>query len=215
MVSVCLADRYAVFRGAVRRVIAQSDGFDVFEAGTESELEDALVAGVDVVLVDEGFFPEGGVGAARLCVGRCAHVVVWASEPDPARVLAALRAGAAGYLKKEISPDGLVRALRGTAKGESPLSRDLSALMIAALHQSDARDRTQALAGVLSARERQVLDLIALGSRNKQIAVELSISEFTVKRHVQNILQKLELPSRRAAAAFYRSLGASPEQVLT
>jgi DNA-binding NarL/FixJ family response regulator len=210
-----VADKHAVFRSAVRHVIARSSEFDVVEASDVDGLEAVLSADVDVVLVDESFLPEGGAGAARVCAGRCAHVIVWAERPDPDRVLEAVRAGASGYLRKDISPDGLVRALHGTSKGESPLSRDLSALMVAALHQTDLRDRTRALAGILSARERQVLDLIADGSRNKQIAAQLEISEFTVKRHVQNILQKLELPSRRAAAAFYRSLGATTERVLT
>jgi DNA-binding NarL/FixJ family response regulator len=58
---------------------------------------------------------------------------------------------------------------------------------------------------VLSAREREVLEFVAKGHRNKEIATALTISEFTAKRHVQNILQKLELPSRRAAATFYRT----------
>jgi DNA-binding NarL/FixJ family response regulator len=67
----------------------------------------------------------------------------------------------------------------------------------------DERTRARERAGVLSPREREVLGLVAQGARNKQIASTLVISEFTVKRHVQNILQKLELPSRRAATAFY------------
>jgi two-component system nitrate/nitrite response regulator NarL len=118
-------------------------------------------------------------------------------------VLAAVRAGATGYLRKEISPAGLVRSLRGAARGESPLSRDLAALMIDAIHASEANAEMQRLARILSEREREVLDHVARGSRNKQIALALMISEFTVKRHVQNILHKLELPSRRAAAALY------------
>ena len=112
----------------------------------------------------------------------------------------------------EFAPDaaaGLVRSLRGAARGESPLSRDLAALMIDALHAAEAEMRSRDLAGLLSVREREVLDHVARGSRNREIASSLEISEFTVKRHVQNILQKLELPSRRAAAAFYASVGAA------
>jgi DNA-binding NarL/FixJ family response regulator len=96
--------------------------------------------------------------------------------------------------------------LRGAAHGESPLSRDLTALMIDAIHDAESNARVRELAMVLSAREREVLQYVAEGSRNKQIAAALTISEFTVKRHVQNILNKLELPSRRAAAAFYGTL---------
>ena len=126
-------------------------------------------------------------------------------------MLSAVRAGAHGFLHKEISPEGLVRALRGVVQGEAPMSRDLASLMIDALHGLDERTRAQERAAGLSAREREVLDLVAQGARNKQIASSLVISEFTVKRHVQNILQKLELPSRRAAATFYGTAFGSQE----
>jgi DNA-binding NarL/FixJ family response regulator len=143
---------------------------------------------------------------------RCStYTIVWSFEPTRETVLAAVRSGAHGFLHKEISPEGLVRALRGVVQGEAPLSRDLATLMIDALHGLDERTRARERAGVLSAREREVLDLIAQGARNKQIATALVISEFTVKRHVQNILQKLELPSRRAAATFYRTAFGSEE----
>ena len=75
--------------------------------------------------------------------------------------------------------------------------------MIDALHGHDARSRARDHLAVLSAREREVLEQLTQGARNRQIAGALAISEFTVKRHVQNILQKLELPTRVAAATFF------------
>jgi DNA-binding NarL/FixJ family response regulator len=72
------------------------------------------------------------------------------------------------------------------------------------VHGLEEEDALQARAELLSAREREVLELVAQGARNKEIAAALYISEFTVKRHVQNILEELEVPSRRAAAAFHR-----------
>jgi two-component system nitrate/nitrite response regulator NarL len=203
---VCIADSVTVFRAAVRQVLLREQDFDVIEAANLAELERALASGVDVVLIDEALPPNGAAEAVRSCAGRCNDVIVWTLRPGPAGVLAAIRAGATGYLRKEISPEGLVRSLRAAAKGESPLSRDLAALMINALHEAESRERARSLANVLSLREREVLDHVAKGARNKQIAAALTISEFTVKRHVQNILQKLELPSRRAAAAFYDAL---------
>ncbi len=206
---VCVADGTAVFRGAVRQVLSREKDFDVLEASTLAELEHALDLGIDIALIDDELPPEGALPAVRAASGRCEQVIVWTLRPDPDRILDTIRAGANGYLRKEISAAGLVRSIRGTSQGESPLSRDLSALMIEALHRADNAAQARDLAGSLSSRERQVLDLVARGSRNKQIAVELTISEFTVKRHVQNILTKLELPSRRAAAAFHRSLGSA------
>jgi DNA-binding NarL/FixJ family response regulator len=85
--------------------------------------------------------------------------------------------------------------------------------MIQALHGMDARAIARDRAAVLSAREREVLDLVAQGARNKQIAAALTISEFTAKRHVQNILRKLELPSRRAAAAFHAAANAEEPSI--
>ena len=203
---VCIADSVAVFRAGVREVLEREQDFEVVEASDLESLEPALDAGVDMVLVDRDLPPSGVYAAIAAAKDRCSEIVVWSLQPEPNQVLAAVRAGATGYLRKEITPGGLVRSLRGAVHGESPLSRELTALMIDAIHAAESNARTRELASVLSAREREVLNCVAQGSRNKQIAAELTISEFTVKRHVQNILRKLELPSRRAAAAFYSSL---------
>jgi len=203
---VCIADNAAVFRAAVRQVLQRETDFDVVEAADLAQLEAAVARGVDVALIDESLPPLAALAAVDRCAGQCGQIIVWSLRPKRDKVLAAIRAGATGYLRKEISPDGLVRSLRGASRGESPLSRDLAALMIDALHEAENRSRARELASILSAREREVLDHVARGARNKQIAAALTISEFTVKRHVQNILHKLDLPTRRAAAAFYSSM---------
>jgi DNA-binding NarL/FixJ family response regulator len=210
---ILVADSLAIFRAGVRNLLGRESDFEVVEAGTFDQVL-ALVEQdcPDIVLIDLELPPLGGVAAverlSRLC---SSHTIVWSFEPSRETVLAAVRAGAHGYLHKEISPEGLVRALRGVVQGEAPLSRDLAWLMINALHGLDEQERARTRATVLSAREREVLDLIAQGARNKQIAASLVISEFTVKRHVQNILQKLELPSRRAAATLYGTAFGSEE----
>jgi len=206
---VCIADAVTVFRAGVREVLLREKDFEVVEALDLHGLEAALHTGVDIVLID-GDLPPSGVSAAIVAAkGRCPEIIVWTLRPEPEDVFAAIRAGATGYLRKEISAAGLVRSLRGASRGESPLSRDLAALMIGGLHAAESGARARELGAILSTREREVLVHVAQGSRNKQIAAELTISEFTVKRHVQNILHKLELPSRRAAAAFYSSTAES------
>lgn len=203
---VCVADALTVFRAGVREVLVREKDFAVVEAIDLASLDAALDGGFDIALIDSDL-PPGGMREAIACAkGRCSEIIVWSLRPGPEQVLTAVRSGATGYLRKEISPTGLVRSLRGAVQGESPLSRDLMALMIDALHAAESNARARELAAILSIRERQVLDHVARGSRNKQIAAELTISEFTVKRHVQNILHKLELPSRRAAAAFHSSM---------
>ena len=130
---------------------------------------------------------------------------MWSFGPTQEIVLGAVRAGAAGFLDKRVSGAGLVRALRGLEHGEAPISRNLTTLMIEALHGLDRRERARARAARLSSRELEVLELVACGQQNREIAETLFVSEFTVKRHVQNILEKLELPSRRAAAQLYET----------
>lgn len=214
---ILVADSLPIFRAGVRNLLARESDFVVVEA---TRLEDVLAAVADecpdIALVDLNLPPSGGVAAvARLSEACPTHTIVWSFEANPAIVLAAIRAGASGYLHKEISPGGLVRSLRGVVRGEAPLARDLATLMIGALHGLEERDRAREKAAILSPRERQVLSYVARGARNRQIAQALYISEFTVKRHMQNIFQKLGLPSRRAAAAFYESAFEAEEPVLT
>ncbi len=204
---ILIADPLTIFRAAVRHLLARESDLEVVEAANFDE----VVAEVDrgcpgIALIDLELPPNGGVEAVSLLSRLCStRMVVWSFAPTPASVLAAVRAGADGYLHKEISPVGLVRSLRGVANGEAPLSRDLATLMIDAIHGLEERDRTRERMSLLSMREREILEYVAVGERNRQIATALTISEFTVKRHMQNILKKLEVGSRRAAADFYRT----------
>ena len=204
---IVIADGLAIFRSGVSSLLARESDFDVVEAATFEELmREVGKECPDIALIDFELPPRGGVAAAAALAERCpTYTVMWSFEPTRTAVLSAIRAGASGFLHKEISPAGLVRSLRGVVHGEAPLARDLAALMIEAVHGLEERGRARERASVLSVREREVLDLVSRGARNRAIAETLEISEFTVKRHVQNILQKLGLPSRRAAAAFYES----------
>lgn len=206
-VRVLVADSVPIFRAGVRNLLARESDFDVVEAADFQAVSAVIDSACpDIALIDLDLPPEGGVPAVTELAKRCStDMIVWSFEPTRETVLDAIRAGASGYLHKEISPQGLVRSLRGVAQGEAPLARDLATLMIDALHVFEERASARERAAVLSAREREVLGLVAHGARNREIASSLFISEFTVKRHVQNILHKLEMPSRRAAAAFYSS----------
>ena len=204
---VLIADGLPIFRAGLQTLLARETDFKVMEVSDSDELAAAVGDCPDIALVDLELPPAGGVAAvARLSVlcSAC-RTVVWSFSPHRETILDAIRAGAAGYLEKTISPSGLVRALRGIERGEAPLSRDLATLMIDALHGHEERQRARERTGVLSGREREVLDLVARGARNKEVAAQLVISEFTVKRHMQNILDKLDVRSREAAAACYET----------
>jgi len=211
---VHVADGLAVVRTGVRALL-ERDGYAVTESGTIDELVASLETDPpELALVDLHLPPAGGVAAvAEVTRLSGAPVVMWSLSPSRDDVVAAIRAGAAGYLHKEVSPAGLLRALRGTAHGEAPISRDLASIMIEGFQGLHRRERARGLAETLSARERQVLHALSGGSRNREIATALLISEFTVKRHVQNILAKLGLDSRRAAAVFYRTAFATDERM--
>jgi DNA-binding NarL/FixJ family response regulator len=204
---ILIADPLAIFRSGVKRLLDRESDFEVVAVASFEELTRAIDEDCpDIAIVDLDLPPDGGVEAVARLTSRCAcETIVWSFEPTRECVLEAIRAGADGYLDKCISPAGLIRAMRGVIRGEAPLSRDLASLMIDALHGDEQRNRAREKGMVLSLREREVLELVAIGAKNREIAERLVISEFTVKRHIQNILSKLELPSRRAAAAFYRS----------
>jgi DNA-binding NarL/FixJ family response regulator len=204
---ILVADGSPIFRAGVRNLLQRESEFEVVEAGdVESVLALVDEGCPDIALIDLNLPPSGGVAAVSELSQHCQTVtIVWSFEASRETVLAAIRAGASGYLHKEITPSGLVRSLRGVVRGEAPLARDLATLMIGALHGVEERERARELVAILSPREREVLAYVAKGARNRQIAQALVISEFTVKRHMQNILHKLGLRSRRAAAAHYRA----------
>jgi DNA-binding NarL/FixJ family response regulator len=205
---VLIADPLPVFRSGVTNLLRREGDFELLEAATGEEAElVALQSCPDVVLVDLDVPPGGAVPLVRrlgeICRG---HTIVWGFDPDPTAILAAVRAGASGFLHKEIAPAGLLRALRGVVVGEAPLARDLAGRLIDALHAFDAQAEARERAACLSPRELEVLELVAAGARNREIAGELGISEFTVKRHVQNIFAKLDVDTRLAASEFYRTV---------
>jgi DNA-binding NarL/FixJ family response regulator len=211
---ILIADPAEIFRSGVSSVLVRESDFAVEAV---AKLEGVILATPcpDIALIDANLPPRGGLAAvARLAETCSTYSIIWSVAPSEEAVLSAIRAGASGYLDKQTSSQGLLRALRGIARGEAPLARDVATLMIKALHSDDERDQARERFSVLSTREREVLGLVVRGARNKEIASELYISEFTVKRHVQNILQKLDMPSRGAAADFYSSAYAGREQDL-
>lgn len=204
---VLVADPLPIFRSGVCTLLGREPDFTTAEADSLDGVLAVIGEGCpDVALIDLDLPPLGGVAAVQRLSGTCAtHTIVWSFDPARESVLAAVRAGANGFLRKEIQPEEFLRALRAAARGEAPLSPETATLLVDALHAFDEHARSRERASVLSARELEVLELISKGALNKQIALELVISEFTVKRHVQNILHKLEVSSRYAAAALYRS----------
>ena len=213
LTSVVVADSDHVLRAAARAVLSAACDFVVYEATNFDELR-AVVAAQrpEIALVDFELPPAGGLNAVTLLGDRYPlRVVIWGFEPQPDSVLAVVSARSHGFLPKTVTPEALVRAIRGVAEGEACLSREMTLELIAELHRLARRERSRRLAGTLSARETDVMSLVSSGFTNKQIAAALYISEFTVKRHVHNILAKLGASSRHAAAAAFREAQTAEE----
>ncbi len=155
----------------------------------------------DVVLMDLVMPKLDGIAAIReiRALSPSTKVLVLTSFADDDKVIAAVKAGAAGYLLKDVRPQELGDAIRTVYRGEALLHPTVAAKLMQELAQSGRR---QAAPDSLTDRELDVLRLIARGMSNKEIALELGVAEKTVKTHVSNILQKLHLADRTQAALY-------------
>jgi DNA-binding NarL/FixJ family response regulator len=162
-----------------------------------------------LALIDVDLPPAGGLTALTELAGAGVDVVMWSFAPSSSVILEAIRAGASGFLDKNIHPAALCGALHGIARGELALSRSLTSSLVRELQTVARRQRLLERTAILSHRERGVLALVATGLGNRAIASELAISEFTVKRHVHNILEKLNRRNRVEAAALYLEAAAA------
>jgi two-component system, NarL family, nitrate/nitrite response regulator NarL len=205
-IGLALADPSTVFRLGVRAVIDEDQQFDVSEAATLEELE-GLLAGPppELALVDLDLPTSGAMPAIERLRENDIAPIVWAkrSRLSPELVFELIRAGAMGVLTKEISPAGLLRALRGAVNGQAALGRETAWLLIRGAQTASATDGAALRVRSLSTRELEVLELVACGSSNREIALRLDLSEFTIKRHIQNILRKVGARSRWEASASY------------
>ncbi len=203
MIGVLIADDHAVVRQGLRTFLELHDDIAVVGEAADGETALALAAalGPDVVLMDLVMPGLGGVAAieALRASGSTARVIVLTSYLDEDKVMPAVRAGAAGYLLKDVAPAELVAAIRTVDGGDALLHPAVAARVLRELTAEG--DRRQAHES-LTAREREVLALIARGRPNKAIALELDVAEKTVKTHVGNILAKLGLSDRTQAALY-------------
>jgi DNA-binding NarL/FixJ family response regulator len=211
-VRVLLADDQALFREALATLLgARPEVQVVGEAGDGFQaLQRSADLRPDVVLMDLHMPVLDGIAATRRLRAEQPEVRVLAltTFDDDEDVFEALRAGALGYLLKDVSSDRLVEAVLAAARGESVLQPSVAAKVVARLAQLDAapRSRPQPLVVPLSDRELDVLRLLADGRSNREIAGELFLAEGTVKNHVTNVLAKLGARDRTQAALRARAL---------
>ena len=202
MIRVLVVDDHAVVREGLRAFLELQHEIQVVGEAEDGEeaLRKVRELHPDVILMDLVMPKLDGVGAMqRLHASQdAARVVVLTSFLDDERLLPAMQAGAAGYLLKNAEPADLTRAVRAAYAGEAIIDPTVAARLLAAI--ADAPSPLPSRQERLTERERQVLTLIARGRSNKRIALELGISEKTVKTHVGHVLAKLGVTDRTQAA---------------
>jgi DNA-binding NarL/FixJ family response regulator len=200
---VFLLDDHQVVREGVRRLLeADQDLTVVGEAGSAEEALAAIPAARPDVAVLDVRLPDGnGVDVCREIRSRHPEVacLILTSFADDEALAHAVLAGAAGYVLKQIQGNELVTAVRSVAAGHSLIPPATAERVLAELHRADAeREEIERL----TAREREILELIADGKTNRQIGAELFLAEKTVKNYVSNLLAKLGMARRSEAAAY-------------
>ena len=209
-IRVLVVDDHTLFRRGLTALLAGDARFEVVgEAGDANEAHRrAAATQPDVVLLDNHM--PGVTGVAALAgfkeAAPAARVLMLTVSEDELDLAAALRGGARGYLLKTMDSDMLASAILRTMAGESVVSPEMTSKLVSAFQAGPAEGKGAAAAAdpieTLSAREREILSLIARGASNKEVARELGIAETTVKIHVQHILRKLNLSSRVQAAVY-------------
>jgi len=204
-IRVLIVDDHSVVREGLRTFLELQDGIDV--AGEAADGHEAIGEAErlrpDVVLMDLVMPRLDGAAAMRELRRRvpATRVIILTSFLDDERLLPAVRAGAAGYLLKNVQPQELIRAIELAAAGEAMIDPAVAARLVDALVDDRVGERPE-----LTPREVEVLDLIGRGFANKRIARELGIAEKTVKTHVSHVLAKLGV-SDRTQAALYAARG--------
>jgi DNA-binding NarL/FixJ family response regulator len=197
-IRVVLVDDHAVVRTGLAQLLGGAGDIEVVgQAGDGGEAVDLVrELSPDVVLMDLQMPRVDGVEATRRIIaeGLGAEVVVLTSFSDSARIVAALDAGAVGYLLKDADPDEVLNGVRAVSRGESPLHPKVARELLTAREPASGMDVQ------LTPREVEVLGLVKSGLANKQIARRLGISERTVKAHLTSVFQRIGVADRTQAA---------------
>jgi two-component system NarL family response regulator len=205
-IRVLICDDHALFRRGLIMVLESEDDVDVV-----AEAEDGLEAvhkaeevAPDVVLMDVRMPKVGGIQATRAIadVVPSAKILILTVSDEEDDLYEAIKAGATGYLLKEISIEEVANAIRAVVAGQSLISPSMASKLLLEFNNLARQAEERMVVPRLTDRELQVLKLVARGLSNREVAEELFISENTVKNHVRNILEKLHLHSRMEAVVY-------------
>lgn len=206
-IRVLIVDDHTLFRSGIKLLLERQTGFEVVgEAGDGLEgVKRAKQLKPDVVLLDLHMPGTSGLEAIPLLREEApqTQVIMLTVSEDADDLLEALRAGARGYLLKNIEMDFLLDSIRRAAAGESVMSAQMAGKLADTIRTPQPGSaKTASNLGKLTPREREIIVMLASGASNKEIARTLDLAESTVKIHVQGILRKLNLASRVQAAVY-------------
>ena len=198
-IRILLADDHTVVRKGLRLLLENQPGFQVLAEAADGRAAVALAEqhAPDVVVMDLAMPTLNGIEAARQLTSRLPRtaVVFLSMHSDESYVLKALKAGARGYLLKDSAEHDLIQAVRAVAEGKSFFSPAISKMMMEDYMRELQERQVEDTYELLTTREREVLQLLAEGKSNKEVAAILNLSLYTVETHRGNILQKLNLHS--------------------
>jgi DNA-binding NarL/FixJ family response regulator len=207
-IRVLVVDDHALFRRGLEMVLQQEADVEVVgEAGDGGQaVQKAIETAPDIVLMDVRMPKGSGIEACRAIKDAVpsAKIIMLTISDEEADLYEAIKAGATGYLLKEISIEEVASAIRAVQNGQSLISPSMASKLLTEFATMVKRsdEKEQVLTPRLTDREMEVLRLVARGLNNRDIAKELFISENTVKNHVRNILEKLQLHSRMEAVVY-------------
>ena len=205
-IRILLVDDQILFRKGIRALLEDQPGIEVVGEGGDGQAGIELVEELrpDVVLMDVNMPICSGVEATRTIkeMFPATKIVILTVSDEDDELFAAIKSGAEGYLLKDLEPQELFGMIRGVMRGEAPISSAVAGKLLNEFRAQSWRSPGDSKEGSLTARELEVLQLVADGHSNQEIAGRLYIVEGTVKNHLHNILEKLHLENRLQAATY-------------
>ena len=203
LIHILIIDDHTIVRDGLQALISAEPGMQVIGVGSDGieAVEMALVLNPDVILLDLFMPRKDGVQATTEIKknNSAARILILTSFAEDHQVFSAIKAGAMGYMMKDSSSDDLIQAIRDVYQNKPALQPAIARKLMRDIQGETALSQTE---GALTEREIEILQMVAQGRTNQQIADELFLSERTVRTHITNILAKLRLENRTQAALY-------------